>query len=978
MAEEFDPYKAYGQPTQAQPKAPTQEFDPYKAYAKPSDEQKPAAQPPVDTWEDVKKSGIAGGIRGTAALLGTPGDIAAGTRWLWEEARHRAIQSGEEKGYVPQGSAQEYRTQIEKERNAPERSYAMGLPRSEVTTQKAEELFPEAKYTPKTTYGEFARTGAEFLPAALIPIGEVGLASRLGMAGVSALGSEAAGQFAKENAPSAEPYARFAGALITPYAASKTVGSVFNNLTNSEKVAFDTLVKQGASDVKTGRNATLLPEQIAQVVADEKARGVPQSASILRGADLLADSPSDLIKAHVVNVKNNPQTTEEAQRVIQGINDRSVASRNWVKDQLGSSTQAQTENIVNDIRRQNGMPELVNPTFDEIRETAKTIKDARNAANYQPLYQQHQNVINPDLLKVINSPSGMEAAQSAASRYYDSVVSSGGRPTNLFTISKNQTTGLPQLLPENPSGMPMEFWHLFEQELRRGGPDVITGRLREQFQKGINNYFGSPNNQYTNAQKIASQGFGEKDAFTAGQDFFRNAKNLTDPVKRSEFLKTFNSLTPQEKTLASAGQARSLQEIIETDGGRAQLSKMLKDPQISNTLKSLMDWNVPQGTPSNFNNLKNTMDIYNAINKVDRADFLTRQPRTSGFLASHPIIGGGLTGAALEAYQFFNTLQFMSNPVAVAATWAGVGGYNALKKVGDDKVAMQILKILDSRDPKMLSRLSEEIQQSGKIRNSFQNAVNFLNVTDKKVQEMYMKNARGYSGAQARNIEREEQTPHKGGGGEVEGDNLPPQSVTSEKTSRNQIPALFKSAHLQTFQNHRNVDIGGGKYDRGTNYLANKRGIESHVYDPFNRSQEHNDAVLSKFRHEPAHSATVANVLNVIPEREHRMGAIRKAYELTHPEAKSYFQIYEGDKSGKGVITSDGWQNNLKTAHYLDEINEVFPHIERKGNIIIAHKQKKAVGGPVSRAIPVIKQLTQPIMPKTHYNHGGIVIKSYH
>jgi hypothetical protein len=769
MADDFDFAKTYGSPTASGSGQTSQDFDFAKTYGKSTTEQKPAAaQPPVDTWEDVKKGAISGGIRGTAALAGLPGDIGAGGRWLYEENKKKVLDLAENLGYADKGSADAYRKQIEQERNAPERNYVGPVPRSEITTRYAEEQFPEAKYKPVTMPGKITHVLAEAVPSALIPVGEAGLASRLGMAGVSALGSEAAGQFAETNAPSLEPAARVIGAFASPYAASKTVAPVFNSLTNSEKVAFDTLVKQGASDIKAGRNASLLPDQIAQIVADEKANGVPQSVSILRGADLLADSPSDLIKAHVKNVTTSPAIKEEAQRVMQGVNERALASRSWVADELGKNVQANTENVVNGLRTRNNLPELVNPTFDEIQQTAKSIKDARNSALYQAAYT-HQDIMNPTLNKVLNTPAGIEAAVNAENKYINSVASTGQTPTKLFDITKSPTSGLNQVDLRGTNGLPMEFWHYFEQELRSGKPDVITGRLRDQFQKGIAEYFSGPTgpstiNPYTRAQSAAAQGFGEMDAFNAGQNFFRDSKNLYDPKKRADFIQKFNQLTPEEKTLASAGQSRAMQELVDSDGGRNILTKMLKDPDVSRVTQKLMDWNVPPGQPSNFEKFKNTMDIYNATNKMDRADFLARQPQVSSWLANHPVWSGLGGSAAFEAAQTIASLQFFANPILTGSTGLTFWGYNALKKIGDDKVAMQILKILDSRDPQMLSRLSEEIQQNGKVRNSFQKATRFLDLTDKKVQEEYMKASRYYTPQQARNIESQE---NKAGGGAV-------------------------------------------------------------------------------------------------------------------------------------------------------------------------------------------------------------------
>jgi hypothetical protein len=163
------------------------------------------------------------------------------------------------------------------------------------------------------------------------------------------------------------------------------------------------------------------------------------------------------------------------------------------------------------------------------------------------------------------------------------------------------------------------------------------------------------------------------------------------------------------------------------------------------------------------------------------------------------------------------------------------------------------------------------------------------------------------------------------------------QSISSAETSIKQVPALFKNNRFEVLPDHRNLDIGGGKYDLGTEHLRG-RGIESHVYDPYNRTPEHNQTVLDRFKNAPADSVTAANVLNVIPEFEARLGVIQQAYDNLQPGGKAYFSIYEGDKSGKGAATSKGYQRNAPANSYIDEISNVFPDIKRHGNILIGTK----------------------------------------
>lgn len=142
------------------------------------------------------------------------------------------------------------------------------------------------------------------------------------------------------------------------------------------------------------------------------------------------------------------------------------------------------------------------------------------------------------------------------------------------------------------------------------------------------------------------------------------------------------------------------------------------------------------------------------------------------------------------------------------------------------------------------------------------------------------------------------------------------QLYTSAKTSRKQVPALHKALlKAKVWQpGDVNADIGGGKYDLTTKALC-RAGVTNLVYDPFNRSESHNQTVLRLIQ-ERATTATVANVLNVIAEPENRAEVI----ELASQASRVFFTVYEGNKSGVGCATRDGWQENRKLGTYLPEI----------------------------------------------------------
>jgi hypothetical protein len=171
----------------------------------------------------------------------------------------------------------------------------------------------------------------------------------------------------------------------------------------------------------------------------------------------------------------------------------------------------------------------------------------------------------------------------------------------------------------------------------------------------------------------------------------------------------------------------------------------------------------------------------------------------------------------------------------------------------------------------------------------------------------------------------------------------PSQRTSSKDTSIKQIAAVFKKPEIFDLKEGSvNLDIGGGKFDLGTDYLRNERGVENLVFDKFNRSPEHNEEVLNRIRGTGgADSATAANILNVIEEPEARKRVIQQSYDYTREGGKVFFQVYEGSGTGVGRETTKGWQNNKKTSEYIPEIEGIFGegNVQRKGNIIIAIKE---------------------------------------
>ena len=168
---------------------------------------------------------------------------------------------------------------------------------------------------------------------------------------------------------------------------------------------------------------------------------------------------------------------------------------------------------------------------------------------------------------------------------------------------------------------------------------------------------------------------------------------------------------------------------------------------------------------------------------------------------------------------------------------------------------------------------------------------------------------------------------------------LPEQEYTSADTSINQIPALFNIVNFE--KGTVNLDVGGGKYDKATDYLETL-GVTNLVFDPYNRTSEHNNSVIKTVRENGgADTVTCANVLNVIAEYNARQAVIKNCYRYLKNGSPAYFMVYEGKdaKNSAAGPTSKGYQLRAKTDSYVDEIKEVFGNnVNKKGKLIVAIK----------------------------------------
>jgi len=164
------------------------------------------------------------------------------------------------------------------------------------------------------------------------------------------------------------------------------------------------------------------------------------------------------------------------------------------------------------------------------------------------------------------------------------------------------------------------------------------------------------------------------------------------------------------------------------------------------------------------------------------------------------------------------------------------------------------------------------------------------------------------------------------------------QEFSSADTSINQVrlPAAFnklarEEVWLDFFdEGGINFDIGGGRFDNATNFLEDYN-VTNIVYDPFNRSDEHNKNAVQKGADGKADTVTINNVLNVIQEEANQIQTLEQAYNALKVGGVAYISVYEGNKTGQGKQTSKGWQNNKSLNEYVPLVRKVFG----KNNVIV-------------------------------------------
>lgn len=169
------------------------------------------------------------------------------------------------------------------------------------------------------------------------------------------------------------------------------------------------------------------------------------------------------------------------------------------------------------------------------------------------------------------------------------------------------------------------------------------------------------------------------------------------------------------------------------------------------------------------------------------------------------------------------------------------------------------------------------------------------------------------------------------------------QKYCSAKSSIKQIPAGYKIVNKRFGWKNgtMNFDIGGGKYNMFTKKLR-EHNVINLVYDPYNRTLEHNKQILAVCKSFPPETVTIFNVLNVIEEFKIQINVLNLALEMVKDGGNIYIRSAYKNSTGKSGVTKSGtFQHHKTQREYLEIVKNVFPTSKLEHGLIFVKNVRK-------------------------------------
>lgn len=712
---DFTSVPLFGSPEEKQPSSGERSFE-----SAPLEFPQAAPKDWKAVGEDVGMSSATKGAKGlVGGIFGMPGTIE---KFVTEDVP-RGLAEGA--GYVAErldlvspDTRKQFFSDIDKlnkqfQTPAQQKGYAAssGLPTYEGVTQEMEKAAPALKYTPKTTEGAIIGTGAEFA-AQSVPGAVRSLPGRAFTGFSAGVGSEAAGKLAEDTW--AEPLFKLGG-----LGAGAVAGGMLSNAVRA--VAMPTsagreeLAKALAADFQRGK-ANMTLDELDSAVKN----GTPVTVYDLGGPE------TKKVLARYAEL--TPQNREAVAEFNTFLNERKLEASKRTSDYLASPevfgkpidavalTQAveaagkQTrDQIYGLVRKDPAAASIQHSGFGDILDrpiVRRAMKEAENTAANNPEF----NIIAPKYKAATPSqPTG--------------IVDEYGRPLMGEAAPAVETMGN------------LSYWDQVKRELQnqetmaiRSG-DRVTAASAKAARDSIVKSLDDQVKGYKAARDLASETFGAANAPEAGYNFYNNM----NAFKRSEIQKTYNSYTPEQKSLFAEGFAHRLKDDIERGNLTSLSNKFTKDQNFQERAQMVLG-------SDKYNAIKGKVLAENTIQKTKELQFIADNFGPAKVAGA----GAALAGTSDFLMSVVNNAQFVPADVAIKAgvTAAGLGALKLTLNAAEKRIAERVIPMIDSQDPKVIKQLGEMATQYpavesllNKFSSSARNAATVLEEAQNKPQK---------------------------------------------------------------------------------------------------------------------------------------------------------------------------------------------------------------------------------------------------
>lgn len=424
---------------------------------------------------------------------------------------------------------------------------------------------------------------------------------------------------------------------------------------------------------------------------NEAARRIASSIGLDRAASSNILSPAEIAAA---KAQGSPLSVvdmggETTRALARSAADTSTVGRQVLQDTLEPRLGSQSERLYNVLESV-----LPNKMFsDEARAALKAAAAKEIAPAYKRAYTEGSEIAFDDTLQALTSAPIMQSTiKDVLKDGANKAVAEGMSPIRSpFTVDADGALSLAKKADGSIATPNLQFWDYVKRGLddkinvlkRQGAND--EARTLDQIRRQLRDHLDSVVPSYQAARQRAASAFGAEDASEAGENALRSSLPLR------EFQKAFTQFSPSEKELFRQGYiTKFMDELQNTQERRNVLNATFLG---STAAKQKMQFLLgKEGTAK----MESALRVENIMEMSRTA--VSGGSKTARLLAEQGLAGGAGAGVG---YFMDGSPQSMLAGAALASALKGGAG-----KV-DQRVQLQIAKMLASGDERALKRVAE-------------------------------------------------------------------------------------------------------------------------------------------------------------------------------------------------------------------------------------------------------------------------------